>query len=119
MGHRREIFKPRTKKNRISTQFNEKLKQTKIDEAVQIGLAHYSTKSTSDAFATSLIATAEALILANEANWSKPLETFVLRGISRAERKTETRLNKFRKKTIYHLVLDSLKKERRDLELVF
>ena len=117
MGHRKEIFKPRTRKSKISTQFNEKLEQSKIDEAVQLGLAHFSTKSTSDAFATSLIATAEALIIAKEANWSKPIETFALKGISLAERKTDTSLNRFRKKTIYHLVLNSLKKEeRRNLE---
>jgi len=112
LGHRKGILKPRISKTKISTQFNDKLAQTKIDEAVQIGLAHYSTKSTSDAFATSLIATAEALILAREANWTKPIETYALNGISRAERKTDTSLNKFRKKTIYHLVLNSLKKEK-------
>jgi len=111
LGHRREIFRPRIRKSKIESQVNTKLKEKKFNEAVQVTLSHYTGKSVADAFAVSILATAEAIIIAKDKNWDRSIEEFALNGIKNAEKKIHTKLVPFRKQVVFELVTKSLRKE--------
>jgi hypothetical protein len=113
LGHRKEIFKPRKSKSKTAPLIQSKLEEKKFDEAIQVTLSNYLDKGASDAFAISLLATAEAIVLAKENNWIRPIEEYVLNGIKNAEIKIDTKLNRFRREIIFELVTNSLRKEYR------
>ena len=111
MGHRREVFKPRKGKRRISQSFSKKISDKDAEGAVNVALSHYTNKESADTFALSLIAAVEAINIARETEWKFSIEEIANKGISRAESKTQTRLVPFRKQIVYDLVRKSLKTE--------
>lgn len=113
MGHRKEVFRPRKGKSKLAPLINSKFEERKFDEAIQITLSNYLDKGVSDAFAISLLATAESIVLAKENNWTRPIEEYALNGIKNAESKIDVKLNRFRKEIIFELVTKSLRKEHR------
>jgi len=112
LGHRREVFRPRVSRKKIKKDFGEKLNEKKFGEAVQLAISHYTTKSTGLDFATALIATSEAISLARDLEWSRSVEDITNMAISVAESRTEKKLSKFRRHTIFELVRKSLEKAR-------
>lgn len=111
MGHRREVFRPRKSKSKIANLVNNKLQEEKFDDAVKITLSNYTGKRVSDAFAISILATAEAMIVAKENNWIRSIEEYALNGIKNAENKINVKLRPFRKQVVFELVTNSLRKE--------
>jgi len=111
MGHRKEVYLPRGKSDKFRSKFKQSILDGNYEDAVQISLSQVTTNGTADALAISLIATAEALHSARETNWTSAIESYVQRGISKAEERKQVSLNFYRKELVFELVSKSLRKE--------
>ena len=111
MGHRREIFKPRTSKRKVASQIKQALDENNFDKAVQSSLSHFINKKTADAFSTSLLATAEAFNIANEQRWTRSIEEVTFIAIKNTEVKKEISLSRFERQTVFRIVSNALRKQ--------
>lgn len=118
MGHRREVFRPRTSKKKIKTSFEQSLKEKEFEKTVQVAISHYTTRSTGLDFATAILATSEALAIAKDLKWKRSTEDIANMAISVAESRTEKRLIPFRRKTVFEQVVKSLEKAREESKSV-
>lgn len=114
MGHRREVFRPRTRKQKIRTSFEKSLEEKDFDRTVQIAISHYTTTATGLDFATAVLATSEALAIAKDLKWGRSTEDIANMAISVAESRTEKSLSTFRRKTVFEQVLNTLKRAREE-----
>ena len=111
MGHRREVFKPRTGKKRIAEPFVDSLNSEDNETAVQIALSHYARKENADAFAVSILAVSEALSFAYRNEWDRANEEYAAIGLAYAEGRIEQELTPFKREIVRDLVIDALDKE--------
>lgn len=111
MGHRKEVFKPRKGKRKIAPRVKKELDENNFDGAVQTALSNYIDKSTADTFSASLLATAEAFIIANNQNWTRPIEEVSYLAIKNTETKRDISLSKFERQTIFNIVSRTLRKQ--------
>ena len=114
MGHRREVFRPRRSKQKIRSSFEQSLEEKEFQKTVQIAISHYTRGSTGLDFATAILATSEALAIAKDLKWRRSSEDIANMAISVAESRTEKRLSKFRRKTVFEQVIKSLQKAREE-----
>lgn len=113
LGHRREVFRPQTKR-RVRKDIQKALEDREFEKAVNLAAFSYSARPISDDFAISFVATAEAVSLGRELNWSRSTEDLVAAGISIAERKFEARINRRRRSVIIEAIARSVERARRE-----
>ena len=107
MGHRREVFRPRSKK-KVRSQIRNALKENEYKRAANIAAFSYSSRPIADDFAISILATAEAITLGRELKWKRSPEDLVSAGISIAERKLDSRINRKRRSVIFESMVRSV-----------
>jgi len=113
MGHRREVFRPTSKKKtkeRIQTALTDK----NFRLAADIAAYNYSARPIADDFAISLLAAAEAISLGRQLNWKRDAEDLVAAGISIAERKLESKINRKRYPIIFEGIVRSVERTRKE-----
>lgn len=113
MGHRREVFRPTTKK-KIKSQIQHALVENKFSYAAKIAAFAYSSRPIADDFTISILATAEAVTLGRETRWKKSSEDLVSAGIAIAERKLDSRINKNRLSIVRESITRSVEQARRE-----
>lgn len=113
MGHRREVFRPRSKK-KVRTGIQLALRERKFSNAVNIAAFNYSSRPIADDFAISMVATAEAITMGRELNWKRSPEDLASAGISIAERKLDSRINRKRRPIIFESILRSVERARKE-----
>jgi hypothetical protein len=115
MGHRREVFWPRTKKT-IRKGIEQALKNEEYEKAAHIAAFNYSVTPIADDLAISLVATAEAISLGRELKWKRSVEDLVAAGLSIAERKLDSNVNRLRKSIIFDSVSRSVDRAKKKEE---
>lgn len=113
MGHRREVFRP-TSKKKIKNRIQLSLRDKKFINAANIAAFNYSSRPIADDFAISILATAEAITLGRETNWKRSPDDLVSAGISIAERKLDSRINKKRRPIIFESIARSVELARKE-----
>lgn len=113
MGHRREVFRPRSTKT-IKNRIQQSLKEGRFAEAANIAAFSYSSRPIADDFAISMLATAEAITLGRQINWKKITEDLVSAGISIAERKLNSRVNRKRLSIVFESIARSVERARKE-----
>lgn len=112
MGHRREVFRPRSKQT-IRKGIQQALKSGEYKKAANIAAFSYSARPIADDFAISLVATAEAISLGRELKWKRSIEDLVAAGLSIAERKLESKINRRRRPIFFESVSRSVERARK------
>jgi hypothetical protein len=112
MGHRREVFRPKSKK-KIRSQIQYALTENKFSYAARIAAFEYSSRPIADDFTISILATAEAITLGREVEWKRSTEDLVSAGISIAERKLDSRINRKRRSIVFESIARSVEKSRK------
>lgn len=114
MGHRREVFRPRRSRKKIKQSLERSLSEKEFNKTAQIAISHYTRRSTGTDFATAIIATSEAISIAEGLKWSRSFEDIANMAIAVAESKTDKRLSSFRRRTVLELVTRSLQKAKEE-----
>lgn len=113
MGHRKEVFRPRSKRT-VRRNIQQALIDGKYEKAASIAAFSYSARPIADDFAISLVATAEAISLGKELRWTRSTEDLVTAGLSIAERKLESKVNKRRRSIIFESISRSVERARKE-----
>ena len=111
MGHRREVFRPRSKRQ-IRKGIQRSLQEKRFENAARIAAFSYSSRPIADDIAISILATAEAVVLARQLEWRKSTEDLVSAGISIAERKLDSRINRKRRSVVFESIARSVERAR-------
>jgi hypothetical protein len=112
MGHRREVFWPRTKQA-IRKGIEEALKGEEFKKAATIAAFSYSATPIADDLAISLVATSEAVILGREVKWKRSTEDLVAAGLAIAEKKMDSKINRYRRDIIFESVSRSVERAKK------
>jgi hypothetical protein len=112
MGHRREIFRPKSKK-KIRAQIQRALTLDNFTVATKVAAFEYSSRPIADDFAISLVSTAEAITLGREVGWKRSTEELVAAGISIAERKLDSKINRKRRSIVFESIARSVEQTRK------
>lgn len=112
MGHRREIFRPRTRRQ-VRVQMENALERKDFGKVAQLAAFQYSARNVADDFAIALVAAAEAIALGKQVNWERSNDELVAAGIAIAEKHFESRLGKYRRDIVSEIVEKSVKEARR------
>lgn len=112
MGHRREVFRPRTRRQ-VRKQIENALKQNAFSKVANLAAYQYSTRSIADDFAIALVAAAEAIALGKQVRWERSDEELVTAGIAIAEKRFECHLSKYRKQIVSEVAEKSVRRARR------
>ena len=99
MGHRREVYRPKSKKV-VRNQIFAAIQNKEFEKAVKLASFNYFDAPVADDFAISFIAAAEAIKIARELNWSRTSDDLAIIGLSLAETKLDQRVNRYRKNII-------------------
>ena len=99
MGHRREVYRPKTKKF-VRNQIYDAIKEKQFEKAVKLASFNYFDAPVADDFAISFIAVAEAIKVGREISWSKNNEDLAVIGLALAETKLDQRVNRYRRDSI-------------------
>lgn len=113
MGHRKEVFRP-TSKVKVKNQIQLALKDNNYTLAADVAAFSYSSRPIADDFAISFLATAEAISLGRQLKWERDTEDLVTAGISIAERKMESRINRQRYQIIFEGITRSVERTRKE-----
>lgn len=113
MGHRREVFRPRTRK-KVRIRIRQALKEKEYGYAANIAAFEYSSRPIADDFAISILATAESITLGRELSWKRSSEDLVSAGISIAERKLNSRINRKRRSIVFESIVRSVERARKE-----
>jgi hypothetical protein len=113
MGHRREVFRP-TSNRKAKKQIQVLLTENKFANAAKIAAFNYSSRPIADDFAISILATAEAVTLGRQLGWKRSTEDLVSAGLSIAERKLNSRINKKRRSIISESIARSIERARKE-----
>ena len=113
MGHRREVFRPRSTKT-IKNKLQQSLKDGRFTDAANIAAFSYSSRPIADDFTISVLATAEAITLGRQLKWKKITEDLVSAGISIAERKLNSRVNRKRLSIVFESIARSVERARKE-----
>jgi hypothetical protein len=109
MGHRKEVFRPRTKQTERKG-IEDALRSGEFKKAATIAAFSYSDRPIADDFAISLVATAEAVSLGKELRWKRSTEDLVSAGLSIAERKLDSKVNRRRRPIIFESISRSVER---------
>lgn len=112
MGHRREVFRPRSKRT-VRKDIQKALIEGKYERAANIAAYSYSARPIADDFAISFVAAAEAISLGKELKWERATEDLVAAGLSIAERKLESKVNVRRRSIIFDSVSRSVERAKK------
>jgi len=96
MGHRREVFRPRSRKI-VRNQILDAIQNQEYEKAVKIASFSYSRAPVADDFSISFIAAAEAIKIGRELSWSRDSDDLAAIGLVLAETKLDTRVNRRRR----------------------
>jgi len=99
MGHRREVYRPKSKKQ-VRNQIFDAIKVKEFEKAVKLALFNYFDAPVADDFAISLIAAAEAIKIGRELSWTKDNDDLAIIGLALAETKLDQRVNRYRRDAI-------------------
>ena len=105
MGHRREVFRPKSKKE-VRNQIYDAILNKEFEKAVKLASFNYFDAPVADDFAISFIAAAEAIKIGRELKWSRDSEDLATIGLALAETKLDQRVNRYRRP----IILESLSK---------
>lgn len=105
MGHRREIFRPKSRK-KVRNQILDAIQNEEYNKAVKIASFSYSRAPIADDFSISFIATAEAIKIGKELNWSRTSDELAVIGLTIAETKLDQNVNRKRRT----IIIDSISK---------
>jgi len=103
LGHRREVYRPKTKRQ-VRNQIFEAIKENEFEKAVKLASFNYFDAPVADDFAISLIAAAEAIKIGRELSWTRDSVDLATIGLALAETKLEQRVNRYRRP----IILESL-----------
>ena len=84
MGHRREVYRPRSKKQ-VRNQIFDAIKEKEYEKAVKLASFNYFDAPVADDFAISFIAAAEAILIGRELSWTKAVDDLAIIGLALAE----------------------------------
>lgn len=113
MGHRKEVFRPRSKQT-VRKYIQQALTEGEYKKAANIAAFSYSARPIADDFAISLVATAEAISLGRGLEWRRSTDDLVSAGLSIAERKLESKVNERRRSIIFESISRSVERARRE-----
>lgn len=113
MGHRKEVFRPRSKRT-VRKGIQQALRNGEYRKAANIAAFSYSARPIADDFAISLIATAEAISLGKDLRWKRSTQDLVSAGLSIAERKLDSKINRRRRSIIFEGVSRSVERARKE-----
>jgi len=113
MGHRKEVFRPRSKRT-IRKGIQKALLDSEYRKAANIAAFSYSSRPIADDFAISLVATAEAISLGRALKWKKSTEYLVTAGLSIAEDKLESKVNRSRRPIVFESISRSVERTRKE-----
>ena len=113
MGHRKEVFRPRSRRT-VRKHIQQALMDGKYERAANIAAFSYSARPIADDFAISFVATAEAISLGRDLKWKRSTEDLVTAGLSIAERKLESKINRQRRPIIFESVSRSVERTRKE-----
>lgn len=105
MGHRREVFRPKSKKE-VRDQIYSAINEREFEKAVKLASFNYFDAPVADDFAISFIAATEAIRIGRELFWSRDSDDLATIGLALAETKLDQRVNRYRRQ----IILDSLSK---------
>ena len=103
MGHRREVFRPRSRKV-VRNQILTAIQNQEYEKAIKIASFSYSRASVADDFSISFIAAAEAVKIGRELSWSRSSDVLASIGLAVAETKLEVSVYRSRRP----IILESL-----------
>jgi len=113
MGHRREVFRPTTSR-KSRQQIRQALIERDYPSAANIAAFSYSSRPIADDFTIALVSAAEAISLGRKLNWRRDTEDLVADGISIAERKLETKINRHRYPIVFEGIVRSVERARKE-----
>jgi len=105
MGHRREVFRPRSRRI-VRNQILDAIQKQEYEKAVKIASFSYSRAPVADDFSISFIAAAEAIKIGKELNWSRNSDELAVIGLTIAETKLDQNVNRKRRT----IIIDSISK---------
>lgn len=82
--------------------------------AAEIAAYSYSSKPIADDFSIALVATAEAVKLGRDSGWTRRTEDLAAEGLSVAQKKLDSSVNKARRQTILEAIAKSVELSRKE-----